>query len=160
MITKIKRDTKRMVCLLGMSALFAVNMQAKAAEISEPALEIGPILQSENAAILQPSFSISSSGTANVEVRSMAKGATSKIDVELNLQKYTSSTKKWKTVKTWKKTKMHQICCLQIVISYQQKVLIDANALLYSLRVGKRKLLRKQLVKNSISNIMCCENMG
>ena len=47
MITKIKRDTKRMVCLLGMSALFAVNMQAKAAEISEPALEIGPILQSE-----------------------------------------------------------------------------------------------------------------
>lgn len=55
---------------------------------------------------------------------------------------------------------MHQICCLQIVISYQQKVLIDANALLYSLRVGKRKLLRKQLVKNSISNIMCCENMG
>ena len=46
MITKIKRDTKRMVCLLGMSALFAVNMQAKAAEISEPALEIGPILQS------------------------------------------------------------------------------------------------------------------
>ena len=133
MITKIKRDTKRMVCLLGMSALFAVNMQAKAAEISEPALEIGPILQSENAAILQPSFSISSSGTANVEVRAMAKGATSK---------------------------MHQICCLQIVISYQQKVLIDANALLYSLRVGKRKLLRKQLVKNSISNIMCCENMG
>ena len=105
MITKIKRDTKRMVCLLGMSALFAVNMQAKAAEISEPALEIGPILQSENAAILQPSFSISSSGTANVEVRAMAKGATSKIDVELNLQKYTSSTKKWKTVKTWKKTK-------------------------------------------------------
>ena len=97
MITKIKRDTKRMVCLLGMSALFAVNMQAKAAEISEPALEIGPILQ--------PSFSISSSGTANVEVRAMAKGATSKIDVELNLQKYTSSTKKWKTVKTWKKTK-------------------------------------------------------
>ena len=51
------------------------------------------------------SFSISSSGTANVEVRAMAKGATSKIDVELNLQKYTSSTKKWKTVKTWKKTK-------------------------------------------------------
>ena len=78
MITKIKRDTNRMVCLLGMSALFAVNMQAKAAEISEPALEIGPILQSENAAILQPSFSISSSGTANVEVRAMAEGATSK----------------------------------------------------------------------------------
>ena len=105
MITKIKRDTKRMVCLLGMSALFAVNMQAKAAEISEPALEIGPILQSENAAILQPSFSISSSGTANVEVMALAKGATSKIDVELNFQKYTSSPKKWKTVKTWKKTK-------------------------------------------------------
>lgn len=36
--------------------------------------------------ILQPSFSISSSGTANVEVRAMAKGTTSKIDVEPNLQ--------------------------------------------------------------------------
>ena len=86
MLTKIKRDTKRMVCLLGVSALFAANTQTKAAEISEPALVVGPILQSENAAILQPSLSIFSSGTANVEVRAMAKGTTSKIDVEPNLQ--------------------------------------------------------------------------
>lgn len=105
MITKIKRTAKRMVCLLGVSALFTANMQVKAAEISEPTLEIGPIVQSVNAAIVQPSLSISSSGTASVEVRIMAKGATSKIELELNLQKYTASTKKWKTVKTWKKTK-------------------------------------------------------
>ena len=78
MIKKIKRDIKRMVCLLGVSALFAANTQTKAAEISEPTLVVGPILQ--------PSFSISSSGTANVEVRAMAKGTTSKIDVEPNLQ--------------------------------------------------------------------------
>ena len=49
MITKIKRTVKRMVCLLGVSALFAANMQVKAAEISEPTLEVGPIVQSVNA---------------------------------------------------------------------------------------------------------------
>ena len=105
MITKIKRDTKRMVCLLGMSALFAVNMQAKAAEISEPALEVGPILQSENAGYLHSNLSITNNGSANVSGNAVGKQGTTKTKVTVKLQKYDSSKKVWSTLKTWENEK-------------------------------------------------------
>lgn len=105
MLTKMKRNTKRMVCLLGVSALFATNMQAKAVEIVEPAIETGQIVKSANTSIVQSFLSISQSGTANVQVTAIAKGVVSKINVELHLQKYTASTKKWKTIKSWGKGK-------------------------------------------------------
>ena len=105
MITKIKRTVKRMVCLLGVSALFAANMQVKAAEISEPTLEVGPIVQSVNAGYLHNNLSITNNGSANISANAVGKQGTTKTKVTVKLQKYDSSKKQWNTLKTWENEK-------------------------------------------------------
>lgn len=105
MITKIKRTVKRMVCLLGVSALFAANMQVKAAEISEPTLEVGPIVQSVNAGYLHNNLSITNNGSANISANAVGKQGTTKTKVTVKLQKYDSSKKEWNTLKTWENEK-------------------------------------------------------
>ncbi len=105
MITKIKRTVKRMVCLLGVSALFAANMQVKAAEISEPTLEVGPIVQSVNAGYLHNNLSITNNGSANISANAVGKQGTTKTKVTVKLQKYDSSKKKWNTLRIWENEK-------------------------------------------------------
>lgn len=48
-------------------------------------------------------FSISTDGTANMSAGVVGRAKTSKIVMKIKLQKYNSSTKAWKDVKTWNK---------------------------------------------------------
>lgn len=101
MLTKMKRNTKRMVCLLGVSALFATNMQAKAVEIVGPSIETGQIVRSSNAGYVHSDLSISKNGSATVSSNAVGKQGTTKTKVTVKLQKYDSSKKTWNTLKTY-----------------------------------------------------------
>lgn len=101
MFTKMKRNTRGMVCLLGVSALFTANMQAKAVAIVESQIGAGQIVKSANAGYVHSNLSISKNGSATVSGNAVGKQGTSKIKVIVKLQRYDSSKKTWNTLKTY-----------------------------------------------------------
>lgn len=60
-------------------------------------------VQSVNTASSRIGFSITNSGTASITAGIVGKVRTSKIQMTVELQKYISSSKSWKKVKSWNK---------------------------------------------------------
>ncbi len=60
--------------------------------------------RSVNTASMKLGFDISNAGTANITASVMGKAATSKIQLNVKLQKYNSAGNSWKKVKSWDKT--------------------------------------------------------
>lgn len=61
-------------------------------------------VQSVNTASSSIALNISTSGTASISAGVVGRIGTSKIEITVKLQKYNSSTKSWKKIKSWETT--------------------------------------------------------
>lgn len=97
---------KRRKLLIGLMLLAAtiINGGKASATIIETNLSNPIAVQSVNTASSRIGFSVSNSGTANITAGIVGKVGTSKIQMTVELQKYYSSSKSWKKVKSWNKS--------------------------------------------------------
>ena len=90
--------------------IFALLALVLSSGISVSAAAIGqnntnPIsVQSVNTSVATAGINISASGTASISASVVGKIGTSKIQITVKLQKYNSTSKSWKKVKSWDKS--------------------------------------------------------
>jgi hypothetical protein len=94
---------KLLTCLVLSTVLLANRGNTSAATIEQNSNDLISV-QSVNTASSRLGFSISNSGAANISAGVVAKGGTSKIRLNVKLQKYKSSSKRWEVVKSWNET--------------------------------------------------------
>lgn len=101
----LKKAGKQMMgIMLGVAMLMAESTVVAAAN-TEPIISSEPIVSvySTNVSRTQVGLSISTSGKATISARVTGRANTSKIVINVKLQKYNSTTKKWSNVKIWNK---------------------------------------------------------
>ena len=91
--------------MLGAAILLTENAVMAAESIEPIILSREPIASvcSTNVSRARAGLSISTSGKATISAGVTGRANTSKIVMEVKLQKYNSSTKKWNNVKIWNK---------------------------------------------------------
>lgn len=96
---------KKRKLLIGLMLLAAtiINGGEASAAIKEISFTNPIAVQSVNTASSRIGFSVANSGTANITAGIVGKAGTSKIQMTIELQKYNSSSKSWKKVKSWNK---------------------------------------------------------
>lgn len=99
----LKKTRKLLIGLVLLAAIFCSESNVSASILGQNGANLID-LQSVNTAGSRLGFSISNTGTANISAGVVGKAGTSKIQLNVKLQKYNSGSKSWKLVKNWEKT--------------------------------------------------------
>lgn len=99
----IKKVRELLMCLV-CSAVLLINGSNASAVISDQSTSNSIVVQSVNTAGSRLGFSISNTGTASISAGVVGKSGTSKIQLNVKLQKHNNSSNSWKMVKSWNKT--------------------------------------------------------